>query len=112
MKNRLLKNIEKLDLIQELKLGDDESITFSNDFVKKIKEICQELEYQPEIFPNFRGNIQLEYEEENGKYLEIEITPNMKMNIFKIDEDGTEHECENIDCSIENIIQEVDWFFQ
>lgn len=111
MENKLLKNIEKLALIQELKLGDDENITFSNDFIHKIKKICQDLEYQPEIFPNYHGNIQLEYEE-NEKYLEFEIMPTMKMNIFKIDEDGTEHENNNIDCTIENIIQEVDWFFQ
>lgn len=111
MENKLLKNIEKLDLIQELKLGEDENITFSNDFIQKIKKICQELEYQPEIFPNYHGNIQLEYEE-NEKYLEFEIMPSMKMSVFKIDRDETEYECENIDCTIENIIQEVDWFFQ
>lgn len=110
---KLTRNLNKLTYISSLALGEDESITFSDDFIKKIGNILNSISNQPEIFPNFRGNIQLEYEEENGKYLEIEITPNMKMNIFKIDEDGTEHENEDFfDISIDEINKEVNAFYE
>lgn len=109
---KLTRNLSKLTYISSLKLGDDESIIFSTDFIKKVGEILNNISNQPEIFPNFRGNIQLEYEQENGKYLEIEITPNMKMNIFKIDEDGTEHENEDFfDINLDEINKEVKAFY-
>lgn len=109
---KLTRNLSKLTYISELVLGKDESITFSDSFTRKVGEILNRINYQPEVFPNFRGNIQLEYEEDNGKYLEIEITPSMKMNIFKIDEDGTEHENEYfVDVNLNKINQEVNAFY-
>lgn len=109
---KLTRNLNKLTYISNLTLGDDGSIAFSSDFIKKVGEILNSINNQPEIFPNFRGNIQLEYEEKNGKYLEIEITPDMKMNIFKIDEDGNEYENEDFfDISLDEINKEVNAFY-
>ena len=109
----LTRNLNKLEQITSLKLKDDGSITFSSDFTKMISEILISLKYQPEIFPNFRGNIQLEYEEDNGKYLEIEITPDMKMNLFKIDECGNEFESDDFyDIDMEKIKNEVNIFYE
>lgn len=109
---KLTRNLNKLTYISHLTLGDDANITFSNDFVKKVGEILKCIRHQPEIFPNLKGNIQLEYEEESGKYLEIEITPDMKMNIFKIDEDGRESENEDfLDVHLDEINKEVNAFY-
>ena len=109
---KLTKNLTKLKMIQNLHLGEDKSITFSEEFVNSISNLLISLTYQPKVFPNFRGNIQLEYEEDNGKYLEIEITPDMKMNIFKIDDEGNEYENDIfIDANINEIIQEVKDFY-
>lgn len=112
MSVELTRNLDKLNVIENLKLGDDESITFSNCFVLEISKLLYSLKYQPDIFPNFRGNIQLEYEEDNGKYLEIEITPTMKMNIFKIDEFGNEKENDDFfDVDLNIIKEEVATFY-
>lgn len=113
MSVELTRNLNKLNMIENLKLGEDKLITFSNAFITEITRLLYELDFQPEVFPNFLGNIQLEYEEDNGKYLEIEITPDMKMNIFKIDEDGTEHENEIYsDVDLEEINKEVNAFYE
>ena len=110
---KLTRNLNKLTLISSLVFGEDERFTFSDDFIKKVGNMLNSISNQPEIFPNFRGNIQLEYEEENGKYLEIEITPKMKMNIFKIDEFGNEYENNNFfDIDIEVINNEVNSFYE
>ncbi len=113
MSVELTRNLNKLNMIENLKLGEEKLITFSNAFITKIASLLYDLDFQPEVFPNFLGNIQLEYEEDNGKYLEIEITPDMKMNIFKIDEDGTEHENEiYFDVDLEEINKEVNAFYE
>ncbi len=44
--------------------------------------MISDLIYQPEIQPTAAGSIQLEYERENGDYLEIELTDE-EMEIFK-----------------------------
>lgn len=108
----LTRNLNKLKMIENLKLGEDGSITFSTEFMSDIASLLYPIEKQPEVFPNFRGNIQLEYEEDNGKYLEIEITPDMKMNIFKIDEDGNEYENDDyFKVDLDEIQKEVNAFY-
>lgn len=111
-KGDLIRNLSKLKTIQNIRLGDDESVTFSEDFIDKLFNLVLSIKHQPEIFPNARGNIQLEYED-NIKYLEIEITPDMKMNIFKIDADGNEYENDDfLDINIEVIIKEINEFYE
>lgn len=108
----LTRNLSKLKMIQDLQLGEDGSITFSEDFIGKISDLLFSINCQPKIFPNFRGNIQFEYEEDNGKYLEIEITPDMKMNIFKIDAEGNEFENDDFfDVDLDVITREVNDFY-
>ena len=107
----LTRNLNKLTMISKLTLNED-SISFTEKFTKDIGNLLYVLKFQPEIFPNYRGNIQLEYEEKNGKYLEIEITPDMKMKIFKIDADGNEYENEDyFDIDIAVINNEVNSFY-
>lgn len=47
--------------------------------------------YKPEIFPTASNSIQLEYEKENGEYLEFEIKENV-IEIFRIYENEQEEE--------------------
>ena len=110
------RNLKKLKELTELSLySSDEEIRFSSEFIKKISSILYSLKRQPEVFPNFLGNIQLEFIDNKNeeKYLEIEITPDLKMNIFKIDEYGQEYENdEYIDLDIDIINEEILNFYE
>lgn len=57
------------------------------------KNLLKYFIYQPEIFPTAIGAIQIEYEKENGEYLEIEVY-NDKYNIFMINAAKKEEEYE------------------
>ncbi|MCD7894106.1 MAG: hypothetical protein LUG60_10500 [Erysipelotrichaceae bacterium] len=104
----LIRNLYKLNKIKNLKL--DEEVTFSNEFVDSVCHILFLLDYQPEVFPNFDGNIQLEYEKDS-RYLEIEITPSMKVNIFKIDDEEYENDEYN-DLNINNLNNTINNFMR
>lgn len=106
------KSLEKLYSLKNYKMGDNGEVTFSDKFINDLshiyKEITTNTPYTPEIFPNCEGNVQFEFELPNGAYLEIEITPNLTMNIFKIDKDG--HEWEDgkfIDVDVNKINEEI-----
>lgn len=113
MSIELTRNLNKLNSFNNLNLG--EGIVFPQSFTNKIAAILCKLDKQPEVFPNFLGNIQLEFKDESNssKYLEIEITPEMKMNIFKIDGDGNESEDENyVNFNIDKVKEEVSEFYE
>lgn len=101
-------NIAKLHAFKKL---DSTVASFGTDFLASIECILKELPYQPEIFPTYQGTVQLEYEKTSGKYLEIEITPENAMSIFKISDTGEETE-ENYEKSdIKKIVKEVCTFY-
>lgn len=102
-------NIAKLHAFKKL---DSTVAFFAAQFLASIECILKELPFQPEIFPTYQGTVQLEYEKESGKYLEIEITPENAMSIFKISDTGeeTEENCKKTD--INTIIREVNAFFR
>lgn len=64
------------------------AINFNNDFVEYISNIITHLSPQPKIFLINNGTVQIECGEEHSRYLEIEITPEYKMSIFKITANG------------------------
>lgn len=107
----LTRNLDKLRKISKLELKEDNSISFSKDFVQQVANILGRLKYQPEIFPTFTGNIQLEYETDN-QYLEIEVTPTNLMKIFSIKSNGEENEGEFVSLDLELIKQEVEAFYE
>ncbi len=51
----------------------NEAEPFSGEIVEKVIRIIKKLKSQPQIFPTGRMSIQLEYEKDNGDYLEFEI---------------------------------------
>lgn len=81
MKRAIDRNVEKLKKIEEMKENWNEyfSVPFSHEFASFIKEEIKKLEIQPQIFPIADGKLQLEYDRNDGGYLEFEVSPeNMK----------------------------------
>lgn len=107
----LSENLSKLNMIYNLSLKDDNLISISQELITTVTNVLYNLEHQPEIFPTFLGNIQLEYEAKNKKYLEIEITPNGNMKIFKISDEGKEIEGDFTEIDINIIKKEVELFY-
>lgn len=78
----LLGNIEKLNSFLELKEGWDgyNAEPISKEVVEKAKEILTQLPYQPkDIFAVATGNIQMEFDKGNNKYLEITVGKNISV---------------------------------
>lgn len=89
----LQKNLEKLDSIEKLDVNWNENGAdkFSTNLIEKVRKVLQILKKQPEIFPTAEKSIQLEYEKEDGQYLEINIYEN-HTKIFSIDANEQETE--------------------
>ena len=73
-----LNNIQKILKFKDLPLNwnGNDAEPFDKSFVKMVANIVSILELQPEVFPTARQSVQLEYEKENGDYLEFEIFEN------------------------------------
>ena len=103
-------NIAKLDSI--LNTTYENGVSFTDNHINYIKLLLLKIGKQPEVFPNGYGEIQLEYEI-NNKYLEISITAEKNMNIFKIDELGDEYGNDiYLPCDLEKIKKEVAWIYE
>lgn len=85
-------NMNKLAQIANLEAGWDRgnADVFSDELILKVRNIIINLQYQPELFPTACNTIQIEYEKDNGAYLEIEIADADDAKIFSIDEKGYE----------------------
>ena len=83
MKKAVDRSIEKLTRIGEMKENWNgySSEPFSHDFISFIKEEIRKLEIQPQIFPIADGKLQLEYDRNDGGYLEFEVSPADMENI-------------------------------
>lgn len=64
--------------------------------IERIRLIITTLTHQPEIFPTAADSIQLEYEKENGDYLEFEIYENGDIQVFQERLNGEESTTEII----------------
>lgn len=84
-------NLKRLSEIE--KLPDNwnnngaDKISFS--IIKFVRKLLLNLENQPEIFPTACDAVQLEWEKENGEYLEMEVLEDT-INVFQIASDGAE----------------------
>lgn len=103
-------NIQKLDRITvyDNNWNGEGTFKFDEEIISKAKFILlsTSLNRQPKIFPTNRNTIQLEYEETNNKYLEVEILQN-KFNVFS-ELYGEENEYEVQ--SIEEVIKVMNGF--
>jgi hypothetical protein len=88
-----MRNLEILKGISELEYNwnNNEAEPFSPNLLSYCRNIINEIVHQPDIFPTGRKSIQMEYEKDNGEYLELEIFEN-HINLFLIKESGEEIE--------------------
>lgn len=61
---------------------------FSASMISQIENIIRNLSKQPEIYPTAQSSIQLEYNNENGDYLEFEIFDDGEINQFLLKSNG------------------------
>ena len=64
---------------------------FSDRLIETCKKILDMLPRQPEVFPTATDSIQMEYEKNNGEYMEFNIYED-EINIFRIDSYENENE--------------------
>ena len=105
-------SIIKLEALKKLENGWDNAnaIRINDIVIKKVELILKGLKRQPEIFPLVNGNIQLEYEEPDGRYLEFEILDTNRIKVFKIDLMG-KITTKEIGFNLSDISKEVDVFY-
>lgn len=96
------KSLEQLN-----KIKDNTDKAIFNLVESFIPELCN----QPEIFPLEDGGVQIEFEREDGAYLEFEFHANNEVKMFFTD--FVEHEDnENIDCDINKINELIKKFYE
>jgi len=84
-KNKI-KNLEKIEKIKILpkNWNGNGAENFSKNLISIIRNLVLDLKIQPELFPTADDSIQIEYEKENGDYLEILVSENNKFDFFQI----------------------------
>lgn len=105
-------NLVKLSKIASLKNGWNENgaKAFSEEFIKNVRCIVTALKIQPELFPTANSSIQIEYGNDKGAYLEIELNDSDKAEVFTVDEYGNESYSE-VDANVEEINKVVNRFY-
>lgn len=90
--NTLLSPLDKLKQISNLpdNWDSDNAKAFSTELIEKVGYILIRLKVQPEIFPTACNTMQLEYERDDGSYLEFEIAEDGNAKVFMIDSEGNE----------------------
>lgn len=77
--------------------------------IKNVRRLLVTMEYQPEIFPTACDAIQLEWENKNNEYLEMEVLED-SINVFQIDSDGNEYQ-ETMSINQESVKEMVRYFY-
>lgn len=92
MNNEKINNLEKLEKIAKLENGWDgeNAKAFDSKLIQRVRNIIMHLDNQPEIFPTACDTIQIEYDRDDGSYLEIEISDSDEASLFSIDSSGVE----------------------
>ncbi len=110
--NATIRNLNKIDEIKMLNDGWDgkNAAAFDNTLLDKIRSLVLSLDAQPEIFPLADGRIQLEYELEDGSYLEFHIDLTEESKVFMLDAQGKPSQATIKSCT-ESINQLVKKFY-
>ncbi len=82
--------------------------SFSVDLISKVREFVVSAVIQPDIFPTARDSIQIEYEKDNGDYLEFEFFENGEIKKFFY---GSQGETDTQYISFECLNGEIDTFY-
>ena len=85
-------NLEKLREIAAMpdNWNDNGASAFDHGLICLIEDIILALDHQPEVFPTACDSIQIEYEKDNGEYLELEVFSKEKISVYREHEDGSE----------------------
>jgi hypothetical protein len=88
-----ISNLKRLSQIEELpeNWNNNGAEKISPAIIKSVRKLVMCLELQPEIFPTACDAVQLEWENENDEYLEMEVMEDM-INVFQVDADGGEQQ--------------------
>lgn len=103
MSNSMIKNLNKIDEFARLEMNWNGygAIPFTGNLLDLSRNIIKQIKIQPKVFPTGRQSIQFEYENNSGKYLELEIFED-HTEVFCIHENGEEEEFD-----IENSIGQI-----
>jgi hypothetical protein len=86
-------NLKRLSEIEKLpdNWNNNGADKISENIIKTVRKLLMSLEFQPEVFPTACDAVQLEWENKNDEYLEMEILED-SINVFRIDSDGGEEQ--------------------
>ena len=112
MNEEKMNNLKKLDEIASLpdNWNGNGAETFDKRLISRVRGLITALEIQPEIFPTACDSIQMEYDKEDGSYLEIEINLDDTWEVFQINENG-EESYSSIAADMEAITKVVNSFY-
>ena len=104
-----LNNMKKLRAIEDLQdnWNGYGAKAFSPSVIRKVREILNELWYQPEIFPVANDTIQMEFRNADHDYLELDIDATDRVSVLIERCDGTQKEFNTFDdmTSINAVVQ-------
>lgn len=80
-KSNNFRTLEEIEALQSNWNGNGAD-SFSVDLISKVREFVVSAIIQPDIFPTARDSIQIEYEKDNGDYLEFEFFENGEIKKF------------------------------
>lgn len=107
------RNLDKLDAIALL--GENwngyGAKPFSQSLIERARHVILNLDAQPEVFPTAANSIQIEYEKENGEYLEVQIVEDGPYEGFRIHSDEAE-ELFTLNPDIDEINEAVRRFYE
>ena len=83
----------------------------SSSILKRTERIIRGIFEQPDLFPTADDSIQMEYEKENGAYLEIQITDSKVYEVFLMKDENSDGKTFFIDASIQAINEQVKKFY-
>lgn len=79
---------------------------FSTTLIDRCKQIVSNLNVKPAIFPTAKNSIQLEYEKDNGEYLEFEVFED-KVEVFIINSRQNTKEYEITDSNASDRMHQI-----
>lgn len=108
----LVSNLNKLEEIKNLpkNWNGNGAARMQKKLIKKSKSLLINLNKQPQIFPTANNSIQIEYDGENGAYLEFQISNSSSLEFYKVHKDGSE-ETGHIPCTSFDVNKVLEEFF-
>ncbi len=102
------RNIQKLREFGEYKANWNGygAEAFDSSYIESAIRLIKTIPIQPDIYPLTDGRIQMEFSKEAGQYLEFELNKDSTVEVFRINEDSSEDEFEDVTGNIAKIVAE------